>query len=168
MRYLCWILVLLPTLGRAAETIELAPPGYELPYGERAQFDFEPVGDYGSVHLVLEVRMDSPTVSGSTHALALEVNAQPLQGALSRTRTRLLNKPLNATMASGLEIPWVRGHEWRVVYAPDFEIVNSEAAGSNRILEHSAYRLVLDITDLVTRAHPLAHRRQSGHQLRQR
>ena len=134
-----------------AETITLAEPGYVLPYGETADLKFTPAGDYNSVHLIITVRMDSPTAAGSTYVMALSLNGRGVNGALSRTASRLLNKPLSAKMASGMEIPWVSGSFWRVVYSPDFELVASEAAGSSRILDVSPYRFVIDVTDLVNR-----------------
>lgn len=152
MRMLSALLIALALTGALhAEVIVLAPSGSVLPYGESADYQFTPTGDFRSVRLNLEVRMDAPTASGSTHVMKLLLNGEGVGGAASRTAPRLLNKPLVAKMASGLEIPWVRGFDWRVVYSPDFELVASERAGSSRILDVSPYRLVLDITDLVQR-----------------
>jgi len=61
------------------------------------------------------------------------------------------NKPLTAKTVRGGELPWVRDADWRVVYAPDFKILDTEQAGSYRLVGDSAYRMVLDVTDLVAR-----------------
>jgi len=136
--------------GLAAQTVPLAPPGAVVPYGKSAEYAIKaPVG-YKSVRLTISARMDSPNCSGSTHSLRLKLNGKAVYAALDRSHVRLLNKPLTARMASGLEVPWAREGDWRVVYAPDFEIVGTEQAGTTRILDVSPYELVLDVTDLIT------------------
>ena len=144
------MLLLLPTCADAQE-IALTPRDYVLPYGEVGEFAFNPEGEFRSVRLVYTVRMDAPAAYGSTHVMHLSLNGQGIAGGLSRTASRLLNKPLTAEMASGLRIPWSRGAAWRVVYSPDFELVASPQAGNSRILDVSPYRFELDITDLVRR-----------------
>ncbi|MBU0606618.1 MAG: hypothetical protein KKI08_01975 [Armatimonadetes bacterium] len=137
-------------MGLAAPAVELAPPGAVIPYGKTADYAIQAPTGYRSVRLTLAIRMDSPQCSGSTHSLRLALNGKPVFAALDRSHARLLNKPLTAKMASGLEVPWAREGDWRVVYAPDFEIVGTDRAGSSRILDVSPYELVLDVTDLVT------------------
>jgi hypothetical protein len=142
-----WVLGLtLPAIG---ETVSLAPPDAVIAYGKTGEYAFTPPAGSKSVRLLLALRMDSPECSGSTHSLRLTLNGRALTGALDRAHSRLLNKPLSATMASGLAIPWVRNADWRVVYAPDFTIVGTAQAGPMRIPDVSPYRLVLDVTDLV-------------------
>jgi hypothetical protein len=77
-----------------AETVTLAERGTVIPYGETVDYAFTPAGDYQSVRLIISVRMDSAVTAGSTHVMGLEVNGEGVNGALSRTATRLLNKPL--------------------------------------------------------------------------
>ena len=139
------------TCAAGAETITLAEQGTVIPYGETVNYTFTPTGDYRSARLVISVRIDSPACAGSTYVMGLRINGEGVNGSLSRTATRLLNKPLTARTAGGLELPWVSGTRWRVCYAPDFEILGTEKAGSSRILDHSAYRSVIDITDMVKR-----------------
>ncbi|MBD3293545.1 MAG: hypothetical protein GF393_11520 [Armatimonadia bacterium] len=134
-----------------AETTPLAEPGYELAYGESAEFAFTPTGQYGSVRLVYDVRMQFPRAAGSTYVMAWEVNGKPLNAAATRTSVRLLNKPLQFTMASGLEIGWAQGNTWRAVYSPDFELVQGTGAGGMQVEQVDPYRFVIDITDMVTR-----------------
>lgn len=133
----------------AAETIPLAEPGFELPYGGSAEFTFTPTGEYESVRLVYDVRMQFPRAAGSTYVIAWEVNGEPLSAAATRTAVRLLNKPLTFTMASGLEIGWAVGNTWRAVYSPDFELVRGEGAGGMQVEQVDPYRFVIDITDMV-------------------
>ena len=144
------LLVMLSAASGAAGTVALAPAGHRISYGKTAGYAFPSPTDYRSVRLALSIRMDSPDSAGSTHALRLKLNGKPVQGALDRAHSRLLNKPLLAKTIGGTELPWVRGAEWRVVYASDFQVLDSEKAGKNRLTEGSAYRLVLDVTDLVT------------------
>ena len=134
-----------------AETVTLAERGTVIPYGETVDYAFTPTGDYQSVRLIISVRMDSAACSGSTHVMGLEVNGEGINGALSRTATRLLNKPLNVKTSGGLELPWVRGTKWRVCYAPDFEILGATDENGVPVMSHSGYRSVIDITDMTTR-----------------
>ncbi len=135
----------------SAEIIPLAEQGTVLPYGETADYAFTPTGDYQSARLIISIRMDSAATSGSTHVMSLLVNGEGVNGALSRTATRLLNKPLNVVTSGGLNLPWVRGTKWRVCYAPDFEILGATAENGLPVMSHSGYRSVLDITDMTTR-----------------
>jgi len=135
----------------AAQTIELVEPGWVLPYGEEAELPFMPEGDYASARLVYEVRMDSPTTAGSTFVLGLAVNGEPITAAATRRAVRLLNKPIEAIMPSGLRIPWAQGGNWRAVYAPDFTPLGYQGEIGGQMVEVSAYRFVIDITDLVRR-----------------
>ncbi|MEN6643924.1 MAG: hypothetical protein ABFE08_15925 [Armatimonadia bacterium] len=135
----------------SAETLTLAPPQSRVEYGKTGEYHFKAPDTYRSARLLVSIRMDSPETSGSTHALRMRVNGEPITGALDRTNMRLLNKPMTARMASGLELPWVRDTSWRVVYAPDFRMAGAEEAGGNRIVEVSPYRLELNVTDLVKR-----------------
>jgi len=134
-----------------SDTVSIATQGAIVAYGKTGEFAFIAPSDYKSARLVLSVRMDSPECSGSTHVLRIRLNQRIVRGALDRSSRRLLNKPMTVKMASGLEIPWVRGADWRVAYAPDFEILGTDKAGANRILDVSAHRLVLDVTDLIAR-----------------
>ena len=135
----------------AGEMVTLAPPGQVIAYGKSGEYVLKAPEGYKSARLMLSVRMDAPECSGSTHVLRMRINGKMVMGALDRAHCRLLNKPMVAKMASGLEIPWVRDADWRVVYAPDFEILGTDKAGASRILNASAYRLVLDVTDLIER-----------------
>lgn len=139
------------TCMSSAETITLAKRGAVIPYGETVDYAFTPAGDYQSARLIISVRMDSAATSGSTHVMGLQVNGAGINGALSRTATRLLNKPLSVKTSGGLELPWVRGTKWRVCYAPDFEILGGATEDGVPIMSHSGYRSVLDITDMTTR-----------------
>lgn len=134
-----------------AQTIELAEPGWMLPYGEESELSFTPEGDYASARLVYEVRMDSPRTAGSTFVMDLAVNGEPLNAAATRSAVRLLNKPLEAIMPDGTHIPWAQGGNWRVVYSPDFTPLGYQGEVGGEMVGVSAYRFVIDITDLVRR-----------------
>ncbi|MGD9495351.1 MAG: hypothetical protein AB7Y46_03470 [Armatimonadota bacterium] len=135
----------------AAQTIELAEPGFVLPYGEEVELSFTPEGDYASARLAYEVRMDSPKTAGSTYVMGLALNGQPVNAAATRHAVRLFNKPIEAIMPNGLRIPWAQGGNWRAVYAPDFTPLGYQGEIGGELVEVSAYRFVIDITDLVRR-----------------
>lgn len=144
------LLVFAITTG-AAEMIPLEEPGFVLPYGESARWEFTPEGDYNSVRLVYSVRMEFPRAAGSTYVIGWDVNDTPLEAAATRTDVRLLNKPLRFTMASGLELDWASGNTWRTVYSPDFDLVQGQGAGGMQVDQVDPYRFVIDITDMITR-----------------
>lgn len=144
-----WTSVAGPLLG--AEKVHLAPKGTVVAYGQNGDYTFPAPRDYQSVRLQVSMRMDSPQCAGSAHVLRIKLNGKTVNGAVDRSNARLLNKPLTGKTARGVDLPWVQGGVWRVVYAPDFQIVDSPKAGSNHLPGVSAYRLVLDVTDMVQR-----------------
>ena len=95
--------------------------------------------------------MDFPQPAGSTNVFRMQLNGKPIAGGVDRAHFRLLNKPILARNTQGTGMSWVDGDNWRVSYAPDFKILESEKAGSSYFPGVSAYRLVLDVTDLVAR-----------------
>ena len=135
----------------AAEKLSLAPKGTKVTYGQNGEYAFSAPSDYKSVRLHISMRMDSPQCAGSAHVLRIKLNGKTVNGAVDRSNPRLLNKPLTAKTARGADLPWVQSGVWRVVYAPDFQIVDSPKAGSSHVPGVSAYRLVLDVTDMVQR-----------------
>lgn len=149
MRIAPIMLLILLAAPLLAETIPLAEPGYVLPYGGEAEFVFTPAGEYRSVRLVYTVRMDSPKPAGSTYVMGLALNGEPITAAVTRSAVRLLNKPIEFVMPDGLRIPWAQGANWRAVYAPDFTPLGYQGEIGGQMTEVSAYRFVIDVTDLV-------------------
>ncbi len=141
------MLVAAATAGRA-DTVRLAEQGATVPYGQTREFRFR-AGAFRSGRLSLSVRIALDECAGSTHVLGLSLNGKNIRAGVDRRSVRLINKPITARMANGLVLPWFNGTDWRVVYAPDFEMAGAEKAASNRILDVSPYRLVLDVTDLL-------------------
>jgi hypothetical protein len=147
---LCVLLVAAAS-GPADRVVVLQRPGYVLPYGKTAERAWKVPDDCRSVRLRISVRMDFPQPAGSTNVLRMQLNGKPIAGSVDRSHCRLLNKPMLAGNAQGTEMSWVDGSSWRVPYAPDFKVLESEKAGANYFPGVSAYRLVLDVTDLVAR-----------------
>lgn len=122
-----------------------------LDYGATQEWQFTPAAGCNSIRLAISARMDFPRATGSTYVLGLFVNDRPIDPNINRRQNRLLNKPLIFTMASGMTLGWHRDGLWRIVYSPDFETVQSPAAGGMQIPDVDPYELVLDITDFVKR-----------------
>ena len=134
-----------------AETVALIEGEMKLEYGAEAEYTFRPPADSRSVALRISTRMDFPSAAGSTYVMRLTLNGEVITPEIDRQASRLLNKSGNFEMASGLHLSWFGYPNWRVVYSPDFETVQSEKAASSKVLGCDPYKLVLDVTDFVTR-----------------
>lgn len=89
-----------------------------------------------AVVLSLEARLDFPRLAGSTTAMKVEVNGEPLeQGAL-------VNKPLFFGWR-GLLLSWYGMTSWRVAYSPDFESTEGYEGVDGKV-----YKFEFDITGL--------------------
>ena len=66
---------------------------------------------------------------------------------MTRSAVRLLNKPIEFVMPDGPHL-WARAR-WRAVYAPDFTPLGYQGEIGGQMTEVSAYRFVIDVTDLV-------------------
>ncbi len=156
MRTVLWpapvLAALLFTIGVVnAEIMPLIEAQTKLEYGGELEYTIAVPDDCKSVLLTISARMDYPSAGGSTYVMSILLNGQPVTPEINRRASRLLNKPLNFEMASGLKLTWFRSPKWRVVYSPDFDTVQSEKAGGSRVLDVDPYKLVLDVTDFVTR-----------------
>ncbi len=145
------VLLVAAASGPADRVVVLQQPGYVLPYGKTAEQAWKAPDDCRSIRLRISVRMDFPQPAGSTNVLRMQLNGKPIAGSVDRSHCRLLNKPMLARNAQGTEMSWGDGDSWRASYAPDFKVLESEKAGSSYFPGVSAYRLVLDVTDLVAR-----------------
>ncbi len=133
----------------SADTVTLIGGETKLEYGGELEYSIPPPDDCKSVLLTISARMDYPSAAGSTYVMSILLNGQPVTPEINRRLSRLLNKPLNFEMASGLKLTWFRSPKWRVVYSPDFETAQSEKAGGSRILDVDPYKLVIDVTDFI-------------------
>ncbi len=131
------------------DTVALADDDYELTLQETQTLDFtapEGIGDR-QVVLAFRARIDAPTTVGSTNMIAVAVNDTPVRLRNDRRQIRLLNKPDAFAWSSPPELNWyIRSGQWRLAYAPDFEILKErEYYGA------IAYEFAFDVSDLVQR-----------------
>ena len=135
--------------GEPGETVSLAPDDYELKLQETQTLQFTAPDGIGERQVVLafRARIDAPTTVGSTNMIAVAVNDAPVLLRTERREVRLLNKPDAFAWSSPPELNWyVRSGQWRLAYAPDFEILKErEYYGA------IAYEFAFDISDLVQR-----------------
>ncbi|GEM_PF-5783540 len=162
------ILTALPCLAQPqlpaepGASVPLADGDYELKLGETGELRFTAPADLGSRQVVLafRVRIDAPTTVGSTNMLALAVNDTPVLLRNDSRALRLLNKPNTFAWTNPPELNWyVTSGQWRLAYAPDFEVLNT--------LEHygpQAYEFAFDITDLVERGRNTVSFRHTGNE----
>ena len=147
------LLVALPCLAQPmlpaepGETVPLADDDYTLELGETQTLQFTaPEGTPDrQVVLSFRARIDAPTLVGSTNIIAVAVNGKPVLLRNARREIRLLNKPDTFAWSNPPELTWyIRSGQWRLVYAPDFEILND-----HEYYGPSAYEFAFDISDLV-------------------
>ena len=92
--------------------------------------------------LRLLARLDRESLGGSTYAMRLRLNDQPIAG------DRLLNKPPETRMLSGQILPWFGQASFRAVYSPDYEAANRDD-NPNCLVGGQAYEFVLAVADLL-------------------
>lgn len=137
-------LLLLALLPSQAAVLTPISPGTVLAPGKSQSFAFTVTPELLKQRpaLSLLARLQSPSLGGSTYAMQLLVNGEPLE------LDRLLNKPPETEMRTGLRLDWFGSGAWRVVYAPDFEACNREDNPACLVGGH-AYDFVLDLAYLL-------------------
>jgi hypothetical protein len=136
--------LLVTALAPAAEPLAVVAPEVRLEPGKSQTLTFNvPEALLGQKpSLAFLARLDSPTLGGSTFSLQVIVNGKTLEG------DRLLNKPLDTEMLSGLRLDWYGGLGWRVVYSPDYEACNRDDHPACLVGGH-AYDFVLDLAGVL-------------------
>ncbi len=133
--------------AEVGSTLRLAPDDHVLPMAESEELTFTAPEGLGNrqVLLAFRARIDNPTTVGSTNALIIQVNGQPVQLSTARRQLRLLDKPNTFAWTNPPELTWyITTGQWRIAYAPDFEILlDREHYGPQ------AYSFAFDISDLV-------------------
>ncbi len=97
------------------------------------------------VVLVFRARIDNPSPMGSSNGVFIDVNGERLSLSTPRRQLRLLNKPNFFDWRGMYRFGWyLPAGEWRLSYAPDFEILlDRESQGP------AAYEFEFDLTDLL-------------------
>ncbi|MDD4871148.1 MAG: hypothetical protein PHR77_11370 [Kiritimatiellae bacterium] len=92
--------------------------------------------------LTLLARLESPRLGGSTYAMRLQINGQPLE------TEHIINKPAKLTMRDGRKLGWFAITGWRVPYAPDFT-TNEKSKSPISITDPEPHRWTFDVTRLL-------------------
>lgn len=142
---ICLLLGVVAMTAAVAETIDVVTTPEEVPVESERSWVIGPVDTTGRTALLeFTARVDAPSPSGSNYLLRIAVNGTPLTAAKTRRVTRLVNKPLSFQYNRELTLLWQEYGQWRLVYAPDFEVCNTQP-----VYAGEAYRFVLDISDLL-------------------
>lgn len=142
----CTALMMAAITCAAAETIDIVTAPEEIPVESERTWTLGPVETTGRTALLeFTARVDAPSPSGSNYLLAITVNGTRLTAAKTRRVARLVNKPRSFRYSPDLTLLWAEHGQWRLVYAPDFEVCNTQP-----VYQGEAYRFVLDITDLLS------------------
>ena len=129
----------------AAEVIDIVTEETSIEVGSSMQWSFGPVDTHGRTALLeWTARTQAASYSGSTYMLRVRINGQEVRAAKTRTIGRLRNKPMSYQHSPTLTLLWSEHGQWRIVYAPDFEVANQSP-----VMQGQAYRFVVDVTDLV-------------------
>jgi len=137
-----------PTLSpEPGSSLALAEDDHTLKLHETQTLDFiapEGLGDR-QVVLAFRARIDNPATIGSCNMLAIKANDEPVLLSNARRQVRLLNKPNTFEWTTPPELTWyLRQGQWRIAYAPDFEILKDR-----QYYGPEAYEFAFDISDLV-------------------
>lgn len=92
--------------------------------------------------LTFQARLESPRVGGSTYAMRLQFNGQPLEPE------HIINKPRQLTIRDGRKLNWFASPGWRVLYAPDFT-ANEKSKSPLATTDPEPHRWTFDVTRLV-------------------
>jgi hypothetical protein len=92
--------------------------------------------------LTFQARLASPRVGGSTYAMRLQLNGQPLEPE------HIINKPRQLTMREGRKLNWFAAPGWRVPYAPDFT-ANEKSKSPISAADPEPHRWTFDVTRLL-------------------
>ncbi|MGD9494793.1 MAG: hypothetical protein AB7Y46_00655 [Armatimonadota bacterium] len=133
--------------AEVGSVLPLAPEDHVIPMGETEELTFTAPAGLGERQVVLafRARINNPTTVGSTNALIIQVNGRRVELSTARRELRLLNKPNSFAWTNPPELTWyLTTGQWRIAYAPDFEILLDREHYGPR-----AYEWVLDISDLV-------------------
>jgi hypothetical protein len=106
-------------------------------------FDVSPFSVEHQVRLSLDARIDWPNLAGSNPWLRVAVNGNFL------TKDQLLNKRNDFKVQSGVDLTWVRGDRWRVLYSPNFEDAIKNKTDPMAAPNDDPYHFVWDITPFV-------------------
>ncbi|MGD9498119.1 MAG: hypothetical protein AB7Y46_17595 [Armatimonadota bacterium] len=145
MRPLIMVLAVAAMPAARAQTIDIITEPTQVELASERTWTVGPVAIEGRTGLLeFTARTDAPSPSGSTYMLELVVNGEKVTGAKTRRVGRLMNKPLSFQHGPDLTLLWQEHGQWRIVYAPDFEVCNDDPRYGGE-----AYRFVLDISDLL-------------------
>ena len=145
MRLLITLLAVTAMPAAWAQTIDIITEPTEVALASERTWTVGALDIEGRTGLLeFTARTDAPSASGSTYMLELLVNGEQVSGAKSRQVGRLMNKPMSFQHSPDLTLLWQEYGHWRIVYAPDFEVCNSDPRYAGE-----AYRFVLDISDLL-------------------
>jgi len=131
--------------SHAAET-SVINSATNIPLGQTQKFDLGKIPKAGTVLLTISSRMDSTGLGGSNMFMRLRLNGHEIEPAISRTAVRMVNKPMNSPVTTGVSGEWYSEKlgGWRVIYAPDFT-----SALRQKFYIDNPYTIVLDVTDLI-------------------
>ncbi|MGE5531578.1 MAG: hypothetical protein ACM3VW_05635, partial [Bacteroidota bacterium] len=127
------------------QTLSLGPDDTRLELQQQRSWSIQAQPGARQVVLHFRARIDAPATIGSCNMIAIDVNGKRVGLKTPRRQTRLLNKPNKFPWTDPPSLDWyMAAGQWRLAYAPDFEILKSMPYYGAR-----AYEFSLDISDLL-------------------
>lgn len=154
-RHLCLLSLLVATAALAQPLSLPAEPGQSLslaPDDTRLELQKQetwtvvaPALSRQQVVLHFRARIDNPGTIGSTNLLRIELNGQTVGLKTPRRQMRLLNKSNKFAWSDPPTLNWfIPPSQWRLVYAPNFDILKDR-----QYYGLPAYEFTLDVSDLI-------------------
>lgn len=137
-------MLLVATASGRAEPVMICPERTSVaPSVKEWQFTVPPFSVEHQVRLSLEARIESDRLKGSNHWLRVAVNGNDV------TEPDLLNKRNEFRLSRGLDLLWVKGVRWRLLYSPDFKAALEDKNNPYACPDADPYRFVWDVTRFV-------------------
>ncbi len=138
------LLALVTSCALEAQTVQILDEHESLaPWTGEYTFEVPPFSVEHQVRLSLEARIVAPRLMGSNPWLRVAANGTWL------AEDAMLNKLNDFKTGYGLDLTWVKGDRFRILYSPDFEAANVDQENAYAVVGGDAYRFVLDITPYV-------------------
>ena len=144
---LLYFLLLLAFSVSASEKVLLESPGETfIRLRQNRNWTFPAMKNPGRITVEFEHRIDFPRLGGWNPCWQIFVNGAPVSSMATRHHARLLNKSLSSYHKDHGAYRVCAGEKWYSLYSPDYELAKERFQPA----DPQAYRVVLDITDLLS------------------
>jgi len=148
-------------LGAKERVLIRQPQEYFIGLHDNQVWQLPPWDGKGRVVVSFEQRLDFPRLGGWNPCWQILINDQLLSAMADRNHSRLLNKGLTAVHMDYGIARVCKGDKWYALYSPDYELAVSKFLPAN----FEAYKIKLDLSDVLSRTEPNVLRIRFGSEL---